>query len=108
MSDEPVEFTPAELRQKLNLETGKLTWTELERHFARGVVVVVDPQLDLIEVAAGFAEDNKPQIEQWLNQGHLLRAHDEHAIRWSESQPTFWSVVVVPWVIVQEIPAQSS
>lgn len=103
MTDEPVKLNPEELRQKLNLETGKLAWPELQRHFARGVVVVAEPKLDLIEVAACFAEDNKYQIEKWLEQGQLNRANDEHAIRWNEIQPDFWSVVVVPWVIVQEV-----
>lgn len=103
MPDEPIELNADELRQKLNLETGRLSWPELQRHFARGVVVVADSQLDLIEVAAGFAEDNKPRIENWIQQGQLARANDEHALRWSEQQPDFWSVVVVPWVIVQEI-----
>lgn len=103
MSDEPVELNAAELRQKLNLETGQLPWSELQRYFARGVVVVADPQLDLIEVAAAFAEDDKRRIEQWIQHTQLARANDEHALNWSEQQPDFWSVVVAPWVIVQEI-----
>ncbi len=103
MSDEPVELNAAELRQKLNLETGKLPWSELQRHFARGVVVVVGPQLDLIKVAAAFAEDDRRRIEQWIQQEQLVRAHDEHALKWTEQEPDFWSVVVAPWVIVQEI-----
>lgn len=103
MPDEPVEPNADELRQKLNLETGKLSWPELQRHFARGVVVIAGPQLDLIEVAASFAEDNKAVIEKWIEQGQLARANDEHALRWNDQQPGFWSVVVAPWVIVQEI-----
>ena len=103
MSDESVELNAAELRQKLNLETGQLSWSELQRHFARGVVVVVDQQLDLIEVAAAFAEDDKCRIEKWIQPGQPARAHDEHALIWAKQEPDFWSVVVAPWVIVQEI-----
>lgn len=36
------------LRAKLNAETGKLVWNELERHFARGVVIKVAGDLDLL------------------------------------------------------------
>ena len=43
------------LRAKLNAETGKLAWKELERHFARGVVVKVAGDLDLVEVALAVA-----------------------------------------------------
>jgi hypothetical protein len=103
MSDKPVELNPTELRQKLNLETGKLEWSELQRYFARGVVVVADQEMDLIDVAAAFAEDDKSRIEQWIQQAKLARANDNHALQWNDRQPLFWSVVVAPWVIVQEI-----
>src|SRR5690554_6148842 len=45
---------PADLRQHLNGETARIAWRELERHFARGAVVTVDPGLDLIDVAVFF------------------------------------------------------
>jgi hypothetical protein len=102
MSDEPVELNTEELRQKLNQETGKLSWEELQRFFARGVVVIAGPELDLIEVAAAFAEDNKQRIEQWIESDQLERANDEHALQWQARNTVFWSVVVAPWVIVQE------
>ena len=38
----------AELKTRLNQETSKLRWTELQRHYAGGNVVVVDEALDLI------------------------------------------------------------
>lgn len=95
-------LTGAELRAKLNLETGKLTWPELQRHFARGVVIVVEPALDLIEVAATFAEDNKSKTEQWIVMGQLRRASDADALRWQEQGTVFWAVVARPWVLVQE------
>ncbi|MGD8546498.1 MAG: DUF2288 domain-containing protein, partial [Thiohalophilus sp.] len=100
MSDEPVELNAEELRQKLNLETGKLSWEELQRFFARGVVVVAGPELDLIEVAVAFTEDKKQRIEQWIENDQLARANDEHALQWQARNTVFWSVVVAPWVIV--------
>lgn len=103
MTDKSAELNTEELRQKLNLETGRLHWSELQRHFARGVVVVVEPELDLVETAACFVEDNKTKIENWINQGQISRANDEHAKRWTESESDFWAIVVTPWVLVQEI-----
>jgi hypothetical protein len=97
--------TPADLRQKLNFETAKLSWPELQRHFARGVVIVVTPELDLIEAAATFAENNRAQTEQWIRSGRLSRASDTDARRWQERSSVFWAVVVAPWVLVQEIGA---
>lgn len=48
------EHDPELLRAKLNLETGRMDWRALARHFARGVVVKVAAGLDLVEVASAF------------------------------------------------------
>lgn len=92
-----------ELLNHLNLETGRLIWAEAERHFARGVMVKVAPELDLLEVAAAMAEDDKTQFTRWLESGQVSRAETEDALRWHSTQAEFWAVVVAPWVVVQEI-----
>lgn len=103
---QPVMLDDHELRQKINLETARLGWSELQRHFARGIVVVVGPELDLIEVAAALAEDQAPRFEHWVKLGQLHRACDEDGRRWDTTRTLFWSCVVAPWVLVQEIPLQ--
>ncbi len=92
-----------ELRAKLNAETGKIHWPELERHFARGAVIRVTGDLDLVEVAVRMARDDRPAIERWLNEGKMDRASAEDARGWQQRDPLFWAVVVAPWVLVQEI-----
>lgn len=90
------------LRAHLNGETGKLGWPELQRHFARGVVIVVTRELDLVEVAARIAQDDKAKVESWLTQNRMRRATAEDAQDWEARRPTFWAVVTAPWVLVQE------
>jgi len=98
-----MQSNDAELKARLNSETGKLEWAELQRHFARGVVVVATPGVDLVEVAARMSVDDSEQISEWLAQGKIHRADEEDARRWVDSDPLFWAVVVAPWVVVQEI-----
>lgn len=95
---------PLTLAQKLNLETGKLSWWELQTYFARGIVIVLSAQEDLVKTAVQLHEDNKTQIEGMIERGVLQRANDAHAIDWVEREPDFWAVVVTPWVLVQEVP----
>lgn len=102
MTNERIEFNSDELKQKINLETGTIEWNELVRHFAKGRVVVVATELDLVEVAERFAADDTAQFNTWIEQGKINRAQDDDARRWNEQQPLFWSVVVAPWVLVQE------
>ena len=35
-----------DLRTRLNLETGRITWKEVEVFFARGMAMVIAPELD--------------------------------------------------------------
>lgn len=90
------------LKSELNAQTGKIEWPELARHFARGVVLVVDPQLDLVETAAYVVNDRVDQITPLLDTGQIARATDDHARSWSERNPLFWATVASPWVLVQE------
>lgn len=91
-----------ELHAKLNTETARISWNELERHFAHGSVVTVDPGLDLVEVAARMAQDDKTTVQSWLSEDRMRRTTAEEAQRWSKSDTQLWCVVVAPWVLVQE------
>jgi hypothetical protein len=93
-------------RAKLNAETGKLAWKELERHFARGVVIKVAGDLDLVDVALAVARDDKVAVEAWLAQGRIVRASTEDAQTWHAGQSQFWAVVAAPWVLIQEVASR--
>lgn len=87
----------------LAAETGTLSWPELERHFARGVVVKLAAELDLVEVAACMVEDDKTSVAGWLEAGQVARATSLDAMDWHGRGAEFRAVVVAPWVLVQEI-----
>lgn len=89
-------------RKKLNQETARLPWHELQRHFAAGSVVWVSNELDLIEVALQFSFDNKTLVQSWLSQGQVAKASDEQAQNWLEQDAQLWATVVPPFVLVQE------
>ena len=90
-----------ELIAQLNKETARLTWAELEPHFARGSVIRVNKGLDLIKVAAVIAQDDKDTLKEWMDSGDVANASTEEAKKWSDSEAELWSVVVAPFVIVQ-------
>lgn len=91
------------LRDRLNLETARISWPELERYFASGKVIHVIAALDLVEVATTLAEDNTHKLQQWLQNQQVEQLRDEIAIDWANRHPdNLWAVVVAPWVLVQE------
>ncbi|MDZ7754534.1 MAG: DUF2288 domain-containing protein [Gammaproteobacteria bacterium] len=93
----------ATLRARLNLETAVIAWEELARHFARGAVLTVDRELDLIEAAAAVAEDDRQRVGAWLEENRLHPTTIAEAREWTEGRADVWSVVVAPWVLVQAI-----
>ena len=86
----------------LNLETARIKWQELETHFARGVVIRVDSDMDLVKVATCFANDDKPAVETWISEGKVQHLGIHTAKDWGGRDPELWAVVVAPWVVVQE------
>lgn len=91
------------LRAKLEGETAKMPWRELQRFFANGTAIYVAPTLDLVEVAAEISSNNKTEVEAWQASGDLGQISDALALEWYEANALMWSVVVRPWVLVQPI-----
>lgn len=100
---EDAKKVPELLRTKINQETAKLPWIDLLRFFAQGRVVSVDRGLDLVEVAALASDDRSAELDAWMSEGRIAKVSDEQARRWLERDVLLWTVVVKPWVFVQEI-----
>lgn len=90
------------LRAKVNMETSRIAWKELQKFFASGAAVEVSPQLDLVEVAYQMHSDNQSQFKQWLETGLVGKVTDGQALAWLNADTELWAVVVSPWVLVQD------
>ena len=56
----------ASLRAELNEQTAQMHWRELQRYFAGGTLISVAPELDLIDVGARIAADDKASVQDWM------------------------------------------
>lgn len=90
------------LVSELNLETAQIEWQALERFFAAGNVIFIDSSLDLVEIAAHMAQDNHTNIEHLIQSGKIKPVSDQQAMQWQADSSTLWSIVIKPWVLVQE------
>ncbi len=88
---------------KINFETAKIAWQDLERFFAAGSVVYVSPELALIDVAYALSQNDSGQFKAWMDAKKVAHVSDEQAIAWHDSSASVWSVVVKPWILVQDI-----
>lgn len=96
-----------EIEQQINLETAQINWHELQRFFASGNAIAVDPTLDLTHVAAQIVADNAAQIKTWMDAGLVDAVKDTQAQSWYEQNALVWAVVIKPWVLVQPINQQT-
>ena len=86
----------------LHAETAVIEWKDLERFFARGNLLRVASDLDLVDAAVEMANDNKPVIEQWVAENRLSGVSNDEAKLWSGGNSELWSVIVLPWILVQQ------
>lgn len=90
------------LRAKLNQETARIPWVELQRFFARGVAVWIAPELDLVDTAAAFSQDRTALVQTEMAAGRIAQVDADQAREWLAQDAILWAVVVSPWVLVQE------
>lgn len=89
------------LNDKLNLETARINWQELQPHFARGAAVYVSPDLDLIQTARLMADDDTATLGKLMQQGKFGVVSEAQAQQFVADNQAMWAVVVAPWVLVQ-------
>lgn len=91
---------------KLLGETASISWDELQPFFARGALLWVNAELDLVAVALAVAQDDKASMSAWLSTAQVGKLSAPQAEDWLHRDPALWSVVVAPWVLVQERAAK--
>ena len=88
----------------LESSLGPAEWSILRPHFVRGAVFVVSISLDLLKVGRAIASDDTTQVAAWLKDGSLTRPTQAQAKDWDTTPArTFQSIVVAPYVLMQEI-----
>ncbi|ARU89319.1 DUF2288 domain-containing protein [Pseudomonas sp. M30-35] len=93
---------PSTLYAKLLGQTAPIAWQELQPYFAKGALLWVEADQDLIEVAQAMVENDSAKVSSWLSGGHVTNMTDEQAQSVVARDPQLWAVVVAPWVLVQE------
>jgi hypothetical protein len=93
---------PSSLYLKLLGETARISWQELQPFFARGALLWVAAELDLVAVAEALAQDERSLVAGWLAANQLVVVETQRAQDLLQRDPPLWAVVVAPWVVFQE------
>lgn len=93
-----------EARKKLAEEVGTAPWSLLDPHFRRDALFLVDPQLELLDVAVAAAEDRTAEVRGWIEEGRLSRPSAEQSQAWADEEGAMFRFVIVqPFVLAQRI-----
>ncbi len=99
---------PVSTSQKLHEQTALIAWKELQRFFAQGVVMWVDEDCDLVEIGTFIVDDQAKKIEALMASSKLAAVSNVQAKNWFERDASLWSLVVAPFVLVQEGPQENA
>jgi len=95
-------------RAKIIGETAKIPWLELQRFFAAGKVMWIGAELDLVDVACALQQDDLQLVKTWTEAQQLAPVSNAQARVWIDDDTLLWSVVIKPWVLVQELDGSRS
>ena len=90
------------MREEYHRQTARIHWHELQTYYAHGSVIVVSPDLSLVDVAVQLGMDNTDSFQRWIATGEVAGVSDEQALAWYEANTLLWAVVAAPWVLVQQ------
>lgn len=92
------------LREQLASEIGSCVSSDLHAHLTRDVVLVVAPELQLLDVATAVATDDPPTVQGWIRAAQLRKPTQQEFSLWSQEKALPFRVVIVrPYVLVQVV-----
>lgn len=92
-------------RETIRAGIAQIDWQELNLFFARSQVIFVDQNLDLEETAYQICMNHTALVDEWMQKGLVQKIADSIAKDWFERKLKVRSVVIQPWVLVQELPS---
>jgi hypothetical protein len=84
-----------------NLDVAEWDW--LVPHVKRDALVVVNPDLDLLDVGVAIASDNVSSVQRWISEALICKPSPEQLSDWNQNRTKkFDAIIVDPFVLVQE------
>ena len=92
-----------EVREKLKNELAEVTWRDVRAHVEKDTVILVDPQLDLVDVAVAVAGDDTEQVGEWIEEGRMAKPNAAQlGFLETHLDKPFLLLIARPFLLVQE------
>ena len=91
------------LREQLSelIDRAELEW--LKPHIQKDVVIIVVPELDILDVGVAISSDNTQSVQHWISEQLLVKPSPDILNRWNTNpNQEFQALIVQPYILVQE------
>jgi len=96
----------SDLRAELTESVDEAEWEWLIPHVQRDAVILVAPELNLLDVGEAIANDNTQSVQQWIDEQLITKPSVDQVGEWNgDRQKRFNTLILQPFVLVQEIAA---
>jgi hypothetical protein len=96
----------SDLRAELTEGLDEAEWEWLIPHVQRDAVILVAPELNLLDVGEAIANDNTQSVQQWIDEQLITKPSVDQVGEWNgDRQKRFNTLIIQPYVLVQEIAA---
>lgn len=90
-----------EVRSNLKNSSSKINFNELKLEIVKDLIILVSPDLNLLEVAEGCAKDDSASFKIWLENGLVKKPTYEQMLIWKAENKIFDCCLVKPFIFLQ-------
>ncbi len=92
----------SDLKSQLQEQLAEVDWKDLKPHAQRDVIIVVDPNLDIIEVGNAIALNDTNKVQNWISEQLIQKPTSEQLSLWNGNQnQQFQTIIVQPFVLIK-------
>ncbi len=94
----------SEARERFEKDLAEVDWKSLRIHMQRDVIILVNVQLDLVDVACQVAADASEVVSGWIDNGLLAKPTAEQLVNWeAELDKPFHMLIAAPYILIQDV-----
>jgi hypothetical protein len=92
-----------DLKAELTASLDEAEWQWLLPHVRRDSLIVVTPELNIVDVGVAIANDNVSLVQNWISQQLIYKPTLDQMADWQANlSKRFNTLIVQPFVLVQE------
>lgn len=92
------------IRTSLQASLDQAEWSWLKKHSERDALIIVTLDIALVDAGVRIALDDAATVQAWIQTGKISKPRREQLDAWDSAPATkFMSLVVQPYVLIQEI-----